>query len=210
MDSCVTASIAKNAGYEIYAITFDYGQRNRKEIECAIKIARFLNANEYKIIKADLRTFGRSALTDKIEVPEFEEGRNEIPPTYVPARNTIFLSYALGYAEAIDADEIFIGANAVDYSGYPDCRKEYIEAYQRMADLGTKRGAEGNPIKIMAPIISMPKSDIVKKGVELGAPFEHTWSCYRSGEKACGKCDSCRLRLKGFEEAGINDPIEYE
>ena len=210
MDSCVTAAIAKNQGYDIYAITFDYGQRNRKEIESAIKVASSLNATEHRIIKADLRIFGKSALTDDIDVPEFEEERNEIPLTYVPARNTIFLSYGLAYAEAMDADAVFIGANAIDYSGYPDCRKEYIEAYQRVADLGTKRGVEGNPIKIVAPVIGMSKGEIVKKGVELNAPFEHTWSCYKSGDKACGKCDSCILRLKGFEEAGVDDPIEYE
>ena len=210
MDSCVTAAIAKNQGYDIYAITFDYGQRNCKEIESAIKVASSLNATEHRIIKADLRIFGKSALTDDIDVPEFEEERNEIPPTYVPARNTIFLSYGLAYAEAMDADAVFIGANAIDYSGYPDCRKEYIEAYQKVADLGTKRGVEGNPIKIVAPVIGMSKGEIVKKGVELNAPFEHTWSCYKSGDKACGKCDSCILRLKGFEEAGVDDPIEYE
>ncbi len=210
MDSCVTAAIAKNQGYDIYAITFDYGQRNRKEIESAIKVASSLNAREHRIIKADLRIFGKSALTDDIDVPEFEEERNEIPLTYVPARNTIFLSYGLAYAEAMDADAVFIGANAIDYSGYPDCRKEYIEAYQKVADLGTKRGVEGNPIKIVAPVIGMSKGEIVKKGVELNAPFEHTWSCYKSGDKACGKCDSCILRLKGFEEAGVDDPIEYE
>jgi 7-cyano-7-deazaguanine synthase len=210
MDSCVTAAIAKNEGYEIYAITFDYGQRNRKEIEGAIKVASALNSKQHKIIKADLRTFGKSALTDDIEVPDFKEGREEIPLTYVPARNTVFLSYGLAYAEAVDADAIFIGANAVDYSGYPDCRKEYIEAYQNVADLGTKRGTEGNPIKIVAPVIGMSKGEIVKKGIELNAPFEHTWSCYKSEDKACGRCDSCVLRLKGFEEAGVEDPIEYE
>ncbi|MBW1933415.1 MAG: 7-cyano-7-deazaguanine synthase QueC [Deltaproteobacteria bacterium] len=210
MDSCVTAAIAKDMGYEIYAITFDYGQRNRKEIESAMKVAIALQAKEHKIIKADLRTFGKSALTDDIEVPEFGEDKSKIPPTYVPARNTIFLSYGLAYAEVINADAVFIGANAVDYSGYPDCRKEYIEAYQRVADLGTKRGVEGKPIKIIAPIIDMSKGEIVKKGVELNAPFEYTWSCYKSGDRACGKCDSCILRLKGFEEAGVKDPIEYE
>jgi len=210
MDSCVTAAIAKERGYEIYAITFDYGQRNRKEIESAIKVATALQVKEHKIIKADLRTFGKSALTDNIEVPEFGEDKGKIPPTYVPARNTIFLSYGLAYAEVIGAEAVFIGANAVDYSGYPDCRKEYIEAYQRVANLGTKRGVEGKPIKIIAPIIDMSKGEIVKKGVELNAPFEYTWSCYRSGDKACGKCDSCILRLKGFKEAGVKDPIEYE
>lgn len=210
MDSCVTAAIAKSMGHDIYAITFDYGQRNHREIESAVKVALSLGAKEHKIINADLRTFGGSALTDDIEVPEFEKERKGIPPTYVPARNTIFLSYGLAYAEALDADAVFIGANAVDYSGYPDCRKEYIEAYQRVADLGTKRGVEGNPVKIVAPVMGMSKGDIVKKGIELGAPFEHTWSCYKNEGKACGKCDSCILRLKGFEEAGVKDPIEYD
>ena len=207
MDSCVAAFVAKREGYTIYALTFNYGQRNRKEIECAKEIAKVLEAKEHLIINADLRSIGGSALTDDIEVPEKGE---KIPPTYVPARNTIFLAYALAYAEARNADAIFIGANAIDYSGYPDCRKEYIEAMQRVADVGTKRGTEGRPIKIVAPLINLSKAQIVKKGAEMGVPFEKTWSCYRETEKACGRCDSCRLRLKGFKEAGIKDPIEYE
>ena len=207
MDSCVAAFVAKKEGYTIYALTFDYGQRNRREIERAKEIAKALEAKEHLIISANLRAIGGSALTDDIEVPEKGEG---IPPTYVPARNTIFLAYALAYAEARNADAIFIGANAIDYSGYPDCRKEYIEAMQKVADVGTKRGTEGKPIKIVAPLINLSKAEIVKKGIELGVPFEKTWSCYRGKEKACGRCDSCRLRLKGFEEAGIKDPIEYE
>ncbi|KAA0002485.1 MAG: 7-cyano-7-deazaguanine synthase QueC [Thermoplasmata archaeon] len=207
MDSCVAAFVAKKEGYTIYALTFDYGQRNRREIERAKEIAKALEAKEHLIISANLRAIGGSALTDDIEVPEKGEG---IPPTYVPARNTIFLAYALAYAEARNADAIFIGANAIDYSGYPDCRKEYIEAMQKVADVGTKRGTEGKPIKIVAPLINLSKAEIVKKGIELGVPFEKTWSCYRGKEKACGRCDSCRLRLKGFKEAGIKDPIEYE
>ena len=207
MDSCVSAFVAKNEGYTIYALTFNYGQRNRKEIECAKEIAKALEVKEHLIINADLRSIGGSALTGDIEIPEKGEG---IPPTYVPARNTIFLAYALAYAEARNADAIFIGANAIDYSGYPDCRAEYIQAMQKVANIGTKRGVEGKSIKIIAPLINLSKAEIVKKGVELGAPFEKTWSCYRETEKACGRCDSCRLRLKGFKEAGIKDPIEYE
>jgi len=207
MDSCVSAFVAKNEGYTIYALTFNYGQRNRKEIECAKEIAKALEAKEHLIINADLRSIGGSALTGDMEIPEKGEG---IPPTYVPARNTIFLAYALAYAEARNADAIFIGANAIDYSGYPDCRAEYIQAMQKVANIGTKRGVEGKSIKIIAPLINLSKAEIVKKGVELGAPFEKTWSCYRETEKACGRCDSCRLRLKGFKEAGIKDPIEYE
>ncbi|MEM1513586.1 MAG: 7-cyano-7-deazaguanine synthase QueC [Candidatus Thermoplasmatota archaeon] len=206
IDSSVTSAIAKSRGYEVYTLTFDYGQRHKKEIRCAEEIAKWLNA-KHKLIKADLRQIGGSALTDNIEIPEEYEG---IPPTYVPARNTIFLSYALAYAEVIDADAIFIGANAVDYSGYPDCREEYIKAFQSMANLATKRSIEGKEIKIETPILYLTKGEIIKKGAELGVPFEKTWSCYKGGKKACGKCPSCKIRLKGFMEAGIEDPIEYE
>ncbi|RLF47398.1 MAG: 7-cyano-7-deazaguanine synthase QueC [Thermoplasmata archaeon] len=206
MDSAVAAAIAKHEGYKIYTVTFNYGQRNKKELETAKEIAKWLGA-EHKILDVDLRQIGGSALTDNIEVPEEAEG---IPVTYVPARNTIFLSFALAYAEVIDADYIFIGVNAVDYSGYPDCRPEYIEAFQKMANLATKRGVEGRPIKIKAPLLYLSKVEIVKKGYELGVPFEKTWSCYREGEKACGRCPSCKLRMKAFEEAGVRDPIEYE
>ena len=206
MDSAVASAIAKNERYILHAITFDYGQRNKKEMEAACKIAEWLGA-EHKILKADLRQIGGSALTDEIEVPEKGEG---IPVTYVPARNTIFLSYALAYAEVMDAEAIFIGVNSVDYSGYPDCRPEYIEAFQKLANLATKRGVEGNPVKIKAPLLYLSKVEIVKKGAELGVPFEKTWSCYRESKLACGRCDSCRLRMKAFKEAGIEDPIEYE
>ncbi|MBC7080990.1 MAG: 7-cyano-7-deazaguanine synthase QueC [Thermoplasmatales archaeon] len=206
VDSAVASAIAKSRGYELYTLTFDYGQRHKKEIRCAGEIAKWLNS-KHKLIKADLRQIGGSALTDNIEVPEEAEG---IPPTYVPARNTIFLSYALAYAELIDANSIFIGANVVDYSGYPDCREEYLKAFQNMANLATKRGVEGKGIKIEAPILYLTKGEIIKKGLELGVPFEKTWSCYRGGKKACGRCSSCKIRLKGFNEAGIEDPIEYE
>jgi 7-cyano-7-deazaguanine synthase len=213
LDSCIAAAIAANKGYEIYALSFDYGQRHRRELESAIKIAKFLKAKEHKTIKCDLREIGGSALTDDIDVPERKEediSASIIPITYVPARNTIFLSYALAYAEVIKADAIFIGANSIDYSGYPDCRPEYFKAYQSMADLATKRGVEGNLIKIETPLINLTKAEIIKKGIELNAPLELTWSCYKGKEKACGKCDSCLLRLKGFREAGYEDPIEYE
>jgi len=206
IDSAVTSAIAKSRGYEVYTITFDYGQRHRKEMKCAEEIAKWLGA-KHKVIKADLRQIGGSALTDNIQIPDEYEG---MPPTYVPARNTIFLSYALAYAEVIDADAIFIGVNAVDYSGYPDCREEYIKAFQNMANLATKRGVEGKEIKIEAPILYLTKGEIIRKGIELGVPFEKTWSCYRGGKKACGKCPSCLIRLKGFVEAGTEDPIEYE
>ena len=206
MDSAVSAAIAKNKGYEIYAITFNYGQRNKKEMESAKEIAKWLNA-KHKILEVNLRQIGGSALTDNIEVPEETYG---IPITYVPARNTIFLSFALAYAEVIDADYIYIGVNAIDYSGYPDCRPEYLEAFQKMADLALKRSVEGRPIKIKAPLLYLSKAEIVKKGIELGVPFEKTWSCYREGEKHCGRCPSCKLRKKAFKEANVEDPTEYE
>lgn len=212
LDSCVAAAIAKNAGYEIYAITFDYGQRHRREIQSARAVAKALGALEHKIIKIDLEKIGGSSLTDPdLGVPEhkIEEIGKKVPSTYVPARNTIFLSIASGYAEVIGADAIFIGAHSQDFSGYPDCRAEYFEAFSRMINLGTRRGIEGNPVRIETPIVHMKKSEIIKKGIELKAPLNRTWSCYRSGKKPCGRCDSCLLRLKGFAEAGIKDPLEY-
>jgi len=214
VDSAVASAIAKDHGYEIYAITFDYGQRHKKEIECAKKLAEFFRVREHKIFRIDLNEIGNSALTSNKKIPErrIEEIKNsrQIPETYVPARNTIMLSFALAYAEVKGADAIFIGANCIDYSGYPDCRPEYFKKFQEMADLATKRGVEGRKIRIETPVIEMNKADIIKKGFELGVPFQYTWSCYRGGEKACGKCDSCVLRLNGFKEAGFRDPIEYE
>ncbi len=211
LDSSTVLAMAIDMGYEVHALSFDYGQRHSRELESAKRIAEYYKV-PHKIIKIDLRQIGGSALTDDIDVPERseEEIGGGIPITYVPARNTILLSYALGYAEVIDADAIFYGANAIDYSGYPDCRPEYVEAFEKCANLGTKRGVEGKPIKILAPIINMTKADIIRKGMELGVPYELTWSCYRGGKKACGKCDSCILRLKGFMEAGYEDPLEYE
>ncbi len=214
MDSAVAAWIAKSEGREIYALTLYYGQRHGREVESAKKLARALGAREHKILRIPLKEIGGSALTEfEIEVPirsSPEEIGEEIPPTYVPGRNMIFLALASSWAEVLGADEIFIGVNAIDYSGYPDCRPEFLRAMEEAIRLGTKRGILGRPIKIRAPLISMKKAEIVKKGVELGVPFELTWSCYRGGEKACGKCDSCVLRLKGFAEAGVPDPIEYE
>lgn len=207
LDSCVTAAIAASQGYRLHALTFDYGQRSQKEISHARAVGEGLDVAEHRIIDIDLRNFGGSALTDDIEVPETAgEG---IPTTYVPARNTIFLGYALAHAEVIGADSIYIGVTAVDYSGYPDCRPEYIHAMQRVAELGTKRGVEGNAPEIQTPVIDMAKHEIIERGMELGAPLEHTWSCYRSQNKACGRCDSCRLRLEGFARAGVEDPIAY-
>ena len=213
LDSCTTAHIAKKEGHEIYAISFNYGQRHKKEIESAKNIANSVNAKSHIVFDIDLSKFGGSSLTDLDLKPDKDRNLDEIgkdiPSTYVPARNTVFLSIALAYAETINADSIFIGATATDYSGYPDCRSEYIEAFQKMANLATKRGDEGKTIKIKAPLINMTKTDIIKKGLDLKAPLEKTWSCYIGNEKACGRCDSCLLRLKGFKEAGIKDPIEY-
>jgi len=212
LDSTTTLAIAINDGYDVYPITFRYGQRHNREIESAKKICEYYNL-KLKIVDINLREIGGSALTDNIDVPKnrsLVEISREIPVTYVPARNTIFLSIALGYAEVIDADRIYIGVNALDYSGYPDCRPEYIEEFNKLSKLATKRGVEGKPIEIVAPLIHMTKAEIIKKGIELNVPYELTWSCYEGGEKPCGKCDSCILRLKGFMEAGEKDPLEYE
>ena len=214
VDSCVTAYYAKNEGYEIYALTIDYGQRHKKEIECARKIASSINARDHIVLDIDLGKFGGSSLVDKSIVLEkdhsLEEIGKTIPSTYVPARNTVFLSIALAYAESIGAEAIFIGATAMDYSGYPDCRSKYIKAFQKMADLATKKGVEGKTVKIEVPLLRMSKAEIIAEGQKLGIPFEKTWSCYLGNRKACGRCDSCLLRLKGFKEVGAKDPIEYE
>jgi len=215
MDSAVTAAIAGKEGYEIYALSFDYGQRHKKELSCACMISKFLGAKEHRILKIDLRGIGGSALTSCMEVPVGKDiakikANKEIPVTYVPARNTIMLSFALAYAEVVGAGAIFIGANCVDYSGYPDCRPEYFKKFQELADLATKRTVGGKKIRIETPIITLDKAGIVKKGLELAVPFENTWSCYLGETKACGKCDSCVLRLNGFMEAGAADPINYE
>jgi len=211
LDSSTLLAWAVSQGYEVTALSFDYGQRHNRELESAKKIARYYKV-DHNIMKLDLRSIGGSALTDNIEIPDYgmEEIGKEIPVTYVPARNTILLSIALGLAEVKGAKKILIGANSIDYSGYPDCRPEYFKAINEAFRLGTKRGVEGDPIEVEAPLLHMTKSDIVILGSRLGLPFELTWSCYRGGEKACGRCDSCKLRLKGFMEAGLKDPLEYE
>jgi len=214
LDSCATSHIAKNEGYDIFALTFNYHQRHKREIESAKKIAASSNAKNHIIFNLDLSIFGGSSLVDKSNIPEkdqsLEEIGKKIPTTYVPARNTIFLSIALAYAETLDADAIFIGATATDYSGYPDCRPEFIKAFQDLTNIATKKGVEGKTIKIIAPLLHMSKAEIIKKGLELKAPLDKTWSCYLGGDKACGRCDSCLLRLKGFKEVGARDPIQYE
>lgn len=214
LDSCVTAFLAKEQGYDLYALSFRYGQRHTKEITCAKKIAKAVGSKKHIVFDVNLGRFGGSSLLGSSSHPpqhhDIKEIGKSIPSTYVPARNTVFLSLALSYAEAIDADAIFIGATAVDYSGYPDCRPEYLEAYQQLASLATKKGVEGKPIRIEAPLLHFTKSEIIKTGVKLKAPLKETWSCYRGGKKACGRCDSCLLRLKGFQQAGIHDPLQYQ
>ena len=214
IDSTTTLAIAIAEGYEVYALSFDYGQRHQIETEAARRIADSLGANEHRVAKIDLRIFGSSALTDDIDVPKKRsdtEIANGIPVTYVPARNTIFLAYALGWAEVIPASDISLGVNAIDYSGYPDCRPEFIEAFETMANLGTKAGMEGKHFQIHTPLIKFSKAEIIRKAVELGVDLSLTHSCYDPSPQglACGQCDSCLLRLKGFREAGIKDPIRY-
>ncbi|UCG71123.1 MAG: 7-cyano-7-deazaguanine synthase QueC [Thermoplasmata archaeon] len=214
LDSAVALGLAKEEGYELYPLSFNYGQKHLRELEGAKKIAKYYSVKGHKILNIDLVQIGGSALTDRnIMIPEnrsIDKIGDDIPITYVPARNTIFLAFAMGYAEVVEADAIFIGANSLDYSGYPDCRPEYFEAVQKVVDLGTKRGVKGNSIQIKYPLINVTKAEIVKEGARLKVPFHLTWSCYKGGDSACGKCDSCILRLKGFKEAGIEDPIEYE
>ena len=212
LDSTTTLAKAIADGNEVTALSFDYGQRHSKELISAANVAKHYGI-EHVIVKIDLSMF-RSALTDKnIDVPENREESqmgSDIPVTYVPSRNIIMMSVAAGLCESIDAEKIYIGANVIDYSGYPDCRPEFFYAFQKMLEVGTKSGVEGHAIKIETPILSLSKAEIVKLGKELEAPLHLTWSCYEGGEKACGRCDSCQLRLKGFEEAGYKDEIEYE
>lgn len=206
LDSATTLAVAKNENYDIYAISFDYGQKHRRELEYAKKICAHYKI-KHKVIKVDLG-WARSALTDKkMKIPEHrKEIGKDIPLTYVPARNLLFLSYALAFAESINAEAVFIGANARDYSGYPDCRPEFYKALQVAVEVGTKSGVEGKPVEIKYPLINLTKAEIIKKGVSLNVPYELTWSCYKGGKKACGKCDSCVLRAKGFREARVRDP----
>ena len=214
LDSATTLAIARSRGYETYALSFDYGQRHRQELDAARKIANSLAAKEHRIIKIDNQIFAGSALINDVDVPksrsEEEIGRG-IPPTYVPARNTIFLAHALAWAETIPAGHIFIGANAIDYSGYPDCRPEFIALFETLANVGTKAGAEGARIQIHTPLIKLSKAEIIRKAVELNVDLSLTHSCYdpTPDGRACGECDSCQLRLKGFREAGVTDPIKY-
>jgi len=213
LDSAVTSYIAKKQGYEIYTITFQYGQRHKKEINLSKEISKLVKSKKHIIFDLDLSKFGGSSLVDKkikIEENPLENIGKKIPSTYVPARNTVFLSIGLAYAEVVDADAIFIGVTATDYSGYPDCRPEFINSFEEMANLATKKTTSGKKIKIKTPLISMTKTEIIKTGMKNDVPFEKTWSCYNGRKKACGKCDSCKLRLRGFKEAGIEDPIEYE
>jgi len=210
MDSATVLAIAKSAGEECYALSFAYGQKHDAELEAAKAVAASIGVADHRTIQIDMGQFGGSALTDEaIDVPD--AGGNGIPVTYVPARNTVFLSLGLGWAEVLDADAIYAGVNAVDYSGYPDCRPDYIAAFQTMANLATKRGAEGRPLEIRAPLIDMSKADIVQKGAELGVDYALTVSCYSAAEDgaACGHCDACDLRRQGFLEAGLPDPTRY-
>ncbi len=211
IDSATCGIIAKHLGYELHALSFSYGQRHDFELQCAANVARFLGCKEHRTINIDLRSFGGSALTSDMEVPKNRNIGSEIPVTYVPARNTVFLSFALAWAEVLNCFHIFIGVNAVDYSGYPDCRPEFIQAYEKMANLATKAGVEGAKLKINTPLISLTKAEIIKKGVELGMDYSLTHSCYdpHSDGRSCGQCDSCIIRRKGFEEAGVSDPTRY-
>lgn len=211
LDSATVLAMAKAQGFECYALSFDYGQRHSAELVAAKRVAESFGAAEHQVLHLDLNIFGGSALTDtSIDVPTTPaEG---IPVTYVPARNTIFLSMALAWAEVLQADDIFIGVNAVDYSGYPDCRPEFIKAYETMANLATKVGVEGHHLSIHTPLIDMTKAQIIQAGIEKGVDYSITISCYAADEqgKACGVCDSCRLRRKGFEDASIEDPTKYQ
>jgi 7-cyano-7-deazaguanine synthase len=214
LDSATTLAVANDIGFETYALSFRYGQRHETEIEAAKRVAARLGVAKHVILDIDLRYFGGSALTDDIPVPKsrkIDEISKEIPVTYVPARNTIFLSFALAFAESLGSNDIFIGVNALDYSGYPDCRPEYISAYEKMANLATKAAVEGQRLTIHAPLIRLTKAEIIKKGIELRVDYSLTSTCYDPAPQgeACGNCDACLLRLKGFAEAGLEDPAKY-
>lgn len=213
MDSAVAAAMVRAQGHELHALSFDYGQRHKRELKSARAVARALGARNHKILRVDLRQIGGSALTGRMEMERRRSAREilddpRIPNTYVPLRNTIFLALAAARAEATGADLLVLGVNAVDYSHYPDCRPGYYRAAARAIALGSKRGVEGWPLKILTPVIGMTKAQIVRKGRALGVPFRLTWSCYAGGARPCGRCDSCLLRAKGFEEAGVRDPLE--
>ncbi|MCM5570317.1 7-cyano-7-deazaguanine synthase QueC [Burkholderiaceae bacterium FT117] len=218
LDSATVLAIARSRGFECYALSVDYGQRHRAELDAAVRVAGMLGATRHVIAEVDLSRFGGSALTDaSIPVPEADAPAPSgptasIPVTYVPARNTIMLSIALGWAEVLGADDIFFGANAVDYSGYPDCRPEYVEAFERMANLATKSAVEGRALHVHAPIIRLSKAEIIRQGALLGVDFSQTVSCYQADHagRACGRCDSCRIRREGFAAAGLPDPTRYQ
>jgi len=214
LDSTTTLAIAQDQGLDTFALTLNYGQRHQAELAAAKRVAESYDVSEHKVLSIDLTTFGGSALTSQIPVPKEsdpEKSTDQIPVTYVPARNTIMLSLALAYSEVIGAEYIFIGVNAVDYSGYPDCRPEFIQAFQRLAKLATKAGVNGNPIEIQAPLISMTKAKIIQTGIKLGVDYSITHSCYDPDSEglACGDCESCHIRKLGFTNAGIDDPTKY-
>ena len=211
LDSSTVLAMAKQQGFDCYTLSFDYGQRHRSELFAAAKVSEAMQVEAHKVVSLDLGTIGGSALTDtNIDVPEYET--TGIPVTYVPARNTVFLSIALGWAEVLGANDIFVGVNAVDYSGYPDCRPDYINAFEQMANLATKAGVEGNKLTVHAPLIDMTKGQIIQAGIKIGVDYSTTVSCYQADEEgaACGVCDSCRLRKQGFIDAGLKDPTRYK
>ncbi|MCC6494342.1 MAG: 7-cyano-7-deazaguanine synthase QueC [Pirellulales bacterium] len=216
LDSATTAAIARREGFRLFALSVDYGQRHRFELDAARRVARSLGAAEHRVLTIDLGSLGGSALTDDIAVPQ-DRGQDEmstgIPITYVPARNTILLAVALGYAEVIRAADVFIGVNAVDYSGYPDCRPEFIASFERLANLATKAGVEGAlQFRIHAPLLRLAKAEIIRRGVELGVDYRLTHTCYAPDARGtpCGRCDACQIRLKGFDDAGLTDPVQYQ
>lgn len=213
LDSSTVLAMAKAEGYDCYSLSFDYGQRHPSELHAAKAIAAAMDVKEHKVVKVDLTSIGGSALTDfSLAVPEQESEADCVPITYVPARNTLFLSYALAWAEVLGAQTIFIGVNAVDYSGYPDCRPEYIAAFERMANLATRAGIENKKLTINAPLIDLSKAEIIRRGTALGVDYSKTVSCYQADAsgRACGRCESCRLRKQGFADAGIADPTPYQ
>ncbi|TWT87291.1 7-cyano-7-deazaguanine synthase [Pseudobythopirellula maris] len=221
LDSATVAAIARSEGYRLHALSVDYGQRHRFELDAARRVAEAASVAEHRTVEVGMGAFGGSALTSDLAVPQDrsdDEMAGGVPITYVPARNTVMLSLALGYAEVVGARDLFLGVNAVDYSGYPDCRPEFVEAFERLANLATKAGVDssegrgGAPFRVHAPLIKMTKAQIVRRGVELGVDYGLTHTCYSPGATgtACGRCDACQLRLKGFKEAGVEDPIEYQ
>jgi 7-cyano-7-deazaguanine synthase len=211
LDSATTLAIAKHEGYECYALSVNYGQRHASELVAAAKMAEFLGACQHRIVQVDLAPFGGSVLTDKSKQVPVSGNSSGIPPTYVPARNTIMLSLALAWAEVLQSRDIFIGVNAVDYSGYPDCRPEYVTAFQKMANLATRAGVEGIQLRLHAPLVALSKAEIIHRGIELGVDYSLTVSCYQADEagRACALCDSCRLRRAGFEATNVPDPTWY-